>query len=153
MSFTTGRNVFLWFIILLNLWVTIGYGWKAINMAIFGTADAFSSNLCPTSIFGGIAYSANLLRKAWFRERERNEMGVLKKRIVEVKEYEHPGANNWNGIIKGRKPGISVNISIPNGAYIMQEDNNMAMLIENEDGNFYLIPRIEAERESSKQEQ
>ena len=69
------------------------------------------------------------------------------------KEYEHPGANNWNGIIKGRKPGISVNISIPNGAYIMQEDNNMAMLIENEDGNFYLIPRIEAERESSKQEQ
>ena len=141
-SFTTGRNVFLWFIILLNLWVTIGYGWKAINMAIFGTADAFSSNLCPTSIFGGIAYSANLLRKAWFRERERNEMGVLKKRIVEVKEYEHPGANNWNG-----------NISIPNGAYIMQEDNNMAMLIENEDGNFYLIPRIEAERESSKQEQ
>lgn len=29
----------------------------------------------------------------------------------------------------------------------------MAMLIENEDGNFYLIPRIEAERESSKQEQ
>ena len=91
-SFTTGRNVFLWFIILLNLWVTIGYGWKAINMAIFGTADAFSSNLCYTSIFGGIAYSANLLRKAWFRERERNEMGVLKKRIVEVKEYEHPGA-------------------------------------------------------------
>ena len=133
--------------------MTIGYGWKAINMAIFGTADAFSSNLCYTSIFGGIAYSANLLRKAWFRERERNEMGVLKKRIVEVKEYEHPGANNWNGIIKGRKPGISVNISIPNGAYIMQEDNNMAMLIENEDGNFYLIPRIEAERESSKQEQ
>lgn len=77
----------------------------------------------------------------------------MKKRIVEVKAYEHPGANNWNGIIKGRKPGISVNISIPNGAYIMQEDNNMAMLIENEGGDFYLIPRIEAERESSKQEQ
>lgn len=97
--------------------------------------------------------SDNSNYKVWFRERERNETGVLKKRIVEVKEYEHPGANNWNGIIKGRKPGISVNISIPNGAYIMQEDNNMAMLIENEDGNFYLIPRIEAERESSKQEQ
>lgn len=29
----------------------------------------------------------------------------------------------------------------------------MAMLIENEGGDFYLIPRIEAERESSKQEQ
>lgn len=102
---------------------------------------------------GGIAYSTNLLRTAWLKERERNETGVLKKRIVEVKAYEHPGANNWNGIIKGRKPGISVNISIPNGAYIMQEDNNMAMLIENEGGDFYLIPRIEAERESSKQEQ
>lgn len=152
-SFTTGRNVFLWFIILLNLWLTSVYGWKSINMAIHGTADAFSSNLCPTSVFGGIAYSTNLLRTAWLKERERNETGVLKKRIVEVKAYEHPGANNWNGIIKGRKPGISVNISIPNGAYIMQEDNNMAMLIENEGGDFYLIPRIEAERESSKQEQ
>lgn len=53
-SFTTGRNVFLWFIILLNLWVTISYGWKAINMAIFGTADAFSSNLCPTSVLEGL---------------------------------------------------------------------------------------------------
>lgn len=58
-----------------------------------------------------------------------------------------------DGIIKGRKPGISVNISIPNGAYIMQEDNNMAMLIKNEDGDFYLIPRMEADRDSSKQEQ
>ena len=96
---------------------------------------------------------STMSRTAWLKERERNETGVLKKRIVEVKAYEHPGANNWNGIIKGRKPGISVNISIPNGAYIMQEDNNMAMLIENEGGDFYLIPRIEAERESSKQEQ
>ena len=80
-SFTTGRNVFLWFIILLNLWLTSVYGWKSINMAIHGTADAFSSNLCPTSVFGGIAYSTNLLRTAWLKERERNETGVLKKRI------------------------------------------------------------------------
>ena len=109
--------------------------------------------ICVLHLFLEIAYSTNLLRKAWFRERERNETGVLKKRIVEVKAYEHPGANNWNGIIKGRKPGISVNISIPNGAYIMQEDNNMAMLIKNEDGDFYLIPRMEADRDSSKQEQ
>ena len=61
-SFTTGRNVFLWFIILLNLWVTISYGWKAINMAIFGTADAFSSNLCPTSAFPFCFYPWNQVK-------------------------------------------------------------------------------------------
>ena len=39
------------------------------------------------------------------------------------------------------------------GKEIIKEDNNMAMLIKNEDGDFYLIPRMEADRDSSKQEQ
>ena len=77
----------------------------------------------------------------------------MKKRIVEVQQYKHQGANNVDGIIKGKNPEINVKISIENGAEIIKEDNNMAMLIKNEAGDFYLIPRMEADRDSSKQEQ
>ena len=150
---TTGKNVFLWLLILLNLWVTIGYSWKAINTGINGTVGAFSDNVWAASLFGGIAYAIHLVRKEWFRERESNEKGVLKKRIVEVQQYKHQGANNVDGIIKGKNPEINVKISIENGAEIIKEDNNMAMLIKNEEVDFYLIPRMEADRDSSKQEQ
>ncbi len=93
-SFTTGRNVFLWFIILLNLWLTSVYGWKAINMAIFGTADAFSSNLCPTSVFEGLLILRIFCVRHGLEKEKEMKRGFEKKRIVEVKEYEHPGANN-----------------------------------------------------------
>ena len=77
---------------------------------------------------------------------------VLKKKIVKMEKYHYVDSSKI-GTIEGRTAGDFLDVSIARNLKKIQADNNMAMLIENEDGNFYLIPRIEAERESSKQEQ
>lgn len=60
-DFTTGRNVFLWVLILFNLWMTIVCAWKTVTTGISGEVDSFSSNICYLSIFGGATYGGNLL--------------------------------------------------------------------------------------------
>ena len=69
-DFTTGRNVFLWVLILFNLWMTIVCAWKTVTTGISGEVDSFSSNICYLSIFGGATYGGNLLRRTWLRERK-----------------------------------------------------------------------------------
>ena len=39
-DFTTGRNVFLWVLILFNLWMTIVCAWKTVTTGISGEVDS-----------------------------------------------------------------------------------------------------------------
>lgn len=50
------------------------------------------------------------------------------------------------GTIEGRTAGDFLDVSIARNLKKIQADNNMAMLIENEGRDFYLIPRMETEK-------
>ena len=144
-DFTTGRNVFLWVLILFNLWMTIVCAWKTVTTGISGEVDSFSSNICYLSIFGGATYGGNLLCRTWLRERKQYETGVLKKKIVKMEKYHYVDSSKI-GSIEGRTAGDFLDVSIARNLKKIQADNNMAMLIENEGRDFYLIPRMETEK-------
>ena len=150
-DFTTGRNVFLWVLILFNLWMTIVCAWKAVTTGISGEVDSFSSNICYLSIFGGATYGGNLLRRTWLRERKQYETGVLKKKIVKMEKYHYVDSSKI-GTIEGRTVGDFLDVSIARNLKKIQADNNMALLIENEGRDFYLIPRMEAEKKYNQEE-
>ncbi len=56
------------------------------------------------------------------------------------------------GTIEGRTAGDFLDVSIARNLKKIQADNNMAMLIENEGRDFYLIPRMEAEKKYNQEE-
>ena len=80
-DFTTGRNVFLWVLILFNLWMTIVCAWKTVTTGISGEVDSFSSNICMLSLFIGITYLCHSMRTYLIEEKRLYEKGELKKRL------------------------------------------------------------------------
>jgi hypothetical protein len=91
------------------------------------------------------------LRRTWLRERKQYETGVLKKKIVKMEKYHYVDSSKI-GTIEGRTAGDFLDVSIARNLKKIQADNNMAMLIENEGRDFYLIPRMEAEKKYNQEE-
>ena len=151
-DYTDAKNVFWWIMIFLNLLFVIIWAGKTINMVIYGDAISVFSEICILSIFIGITYFCNYIRTYLIKEKQQYEKGELKKKIVQVKRCGSSSQNGSYGEIEERNTGNTVNITFRGDERKVYRYDRMAMLVESEDMQFFLIPTMEAERDSNQEE-
>ena len=123
-DYTEAKNVFWWIMIFLNLFFVIIWAGKTINMGINGEA---------------------------FSEKRLYEKGELKKKIVQVKKCGSSSQGGSYGVIEERNTVNTINITFRGDERKVYRYDRMAMLVEREDMEFFLIPTMEAERDSNQE--
>ena len=151
-DYTEAKNVFWWIMIFLNLFFVIIWAGKTINMVIYGDAISVFSEIGILSLFMGITCFCNYVRAYLIKAKQQYEKGELKKKIVQVKRCGSSSQNGSYGVIEERNTGNTVNITFRGDERKVYRYDRMAMLVEREDMQFFLIPTMEAERDSDQEE-
>ena len=151
-DYTEAKNVFWWIMIFLNLLFVIIWAGKTINMVIYGDAISVFSEIVILSLFMGITCFCNYVRAYLIKAKQQYEKGELKKKIVQVKRCGSSSQNGSYGVIEERNTGNTVNITFRGDERKVYRYDRMAMLVESEDMQFFLIPTMEAERDSDQEE-
>ena len=154
-DYTPAKNVVLWILFFFNLFIVIALGCELIRIGISGDDGAFLDDIFLLSVFIIITYIVHVMRLYNIECKQQYEQGELKKSIVKVQRcgfHSQGGAGSY-GIIEERDTGNTVSISLHGDESKILRYQNMAMLVEREDMEFFLLPTMEADRDSSKQEQ
>lgn len=151
-DYTEAKNVFWWIMIFLNLFFVIIWAGKTINVGINGEAFSLFSNICMLSLFIGITYLCHSMRTYLIEEKRLYEKGELKKKIVQVKKCGSSSQGGSYGVIEERNTVNTINITFRGDERKVYRYDRMAMLVEREDMQFFLIPTMEAERDSDQEE-
>jgi hypothetical protein len=122
-------------------------------VGISGDDGAFLDDIFLLSVFIIITYIVHIMRLFNIECKQQYEQGELKKSIVKVQRCgSHSQGNAGSyGIIEERDTGKTVYVSLRGDESKIYRYQNMAMLVEREDMEFYLIPTMEAERESNQE--
>ena len=121
-------------------------------MVIYGDAISVFSEIGILSLFMGITCFCNYVRAYLIKAKQQYEKGELKKKIVQVKRCGSSSQNGSYGVIEERNTGNTVNITFRGDERKVYRYDRMAMLVESEDMQFFLIPTMEAERDSDQEE-
>ena len=154
-DYTPAKNVVLWILFFFNLFIVIALGCELIRIGISGDDGKFFDDIFLLSVFIIITYIVHIMRLFNIECKQQYEQGELKKSIVKVQRcgfHSQGGAGSY-GIIEERDTGNTVSISLHGDESKILRYQNMAMLVEREDMEFFLLPTMEADRDSSKQEQ
>ena len=154
-DYTPAKNVVLWILFFFNLFIVIALGCELIRIGISGDDGKFFDGTVSVSAFIIITYIVHVMRLYNIECKQQYEQGELKKSIVKVQRcgfHSQGGAGSY-GIIEERDTGKTVSISLHGDESKILRYQNMAMLDEREDMEFFLLPTMEADRDSSKQEQ
>jgi len=154
-DYTPAKNVVLWILFCFNLFIVIALGCATIRVGISGDDGKFFDGTVSVSAFIIITYIVHVMRLYNIECKQQYEQGELKKSIVKVQRcgfHSQGGAGSY-GIIEERDTGNTVSISLHGDESKILRYQNMAMLVEREDMEFFLLPTMEADRDSSKQEQ
>ena len=154
-DYTPAKNVVLWILFCFNLFIVIALGCELIRIGISGDDGKFFDGTVSVSAFIIITYIVHIMRLFNIECKQQYEQGELKKSIVKVQRcgfHSQGGAGSY-GIIEERDTGNTVSISLHGDESKILRYQNMAMLVEREDMEFFLLPTMEADRDSSKQEQ
>ena len=154
-DYTPAKNVVLWILFCFNLFIVIALGCELIRIGISGDDGKFFDGTVSVSAFIIITYIVHVMRLYNIECKQQYEQGELKKSIVKVQRcgfHSQGGAGSY-GIIEERDTGNTVSISLHGDESKILRYQNMAMLVEREDMEFFLLPTMEADRDSSKQEQ
>ena len=152
-DYTPAKNVVLWILFCFNLFIVIALGCATIRVGISGDDGAFLDDIFLLSVFIIITCIVHIMRLFNIECKQQYEQGELKKSIVKVQRcgfHSQGGAGSY-GIIEERDTGNTVSISLHGDESKILRYQNMAMLVEREDMEFYLIPTMEAERESNQE--
>ena len=154
-DYTPAKNVVLWILFFFNLFIVIALGCATIRVGISGDDGKFFDGTVSVSAFIIITYIVHVMRLYNIECKQQYEQGELKKSIVKVQRCgSHSQGNAGSyGIIEERDTGNTVSISLHGDESKILRYQNMAMLVEREDMEFFLLPTMEADRDSSKQEQ
>ena len=154
-DYTPAKNVVLWILFCFNLFIVIALGCATIRVGISGDDGKFFDGTVSVSAFIIITYIVHVMRLYNIECKQQYEQGELKKSIVKVQRCgSHSQGNAGSyGIIEERDTGNTVSISLHGDESKILRYQNMAMLVEREDMEFFLLPTMEADRDSSKQEQ
>ena len=152
-DYTPAKNVVLWILFCFNLFIVIALGCATIRVGISGDDGAFLDDIFLLSVFIIITYIVHIMRLFNIECKQQYEQGELKKSIVKVQRCgSHSQGNAGSyGIIEERDTGKTVYVSLRGDESKIYRYQNMAMLVEREDMEFYLIPTMEAERESNQE--
>ena len=152
-DYTPAKNVVLWILFCFNLLIVIALGCATIRVGISGDDGAFLDDIFLLSVFIIITYIVHIMRLFNIECKQQYEQGELKKSIVKVQRCgSHSQGNAGSyGIIEERDTGKTVYVSLRGDESKIYRYQNMAMLVEREDMEFYLIPTMEAERESNQE--
>ena len=152
-DYTPAKNVVLWILFCFNLFIVIALGCATIRVGISGDDGAFLDDIFLLSVFIIITYIVHIMRLFNIECKQQYEQGELKKSIVKVQRcgsHRQGNAGSY-GIIEERDTGKTVYVSLRGDESKIYRYQNMAMLVEREDMEFYLIPTMEAERESNQE--
>ena len=152
-DYTPAKNVVLWILFFFNLFIVIALGCELIRIGISGDDGKFFDGTVSVSAFIIITYIVHIMRLFNIECKQQYEQGELKKSIVKVQRCgSHSQGNAGSyGIIEERDTGKTVYVSLRGDESKIYRYQNMAMLVEREDMEFYLIPTMEAERESNQE--
>ena len=150
-DYTPAKNVVLWILFCFNLFIVIALGCATIRVGISGDDGAFLDDIFLLSVFIIITYIVHIMRLFNIECKQQYEKGELKKKIVQVKRCGSSSQNGSYGEIEERDTGKTVYVSLRGDESKIYRYQNMAMLVEREDMEFYLIPTMEAERESNQE--
>ena len=152
-DYTPAKNVVLWILFCFNLFIVIALGCELIRIGISGDDGKFFDGTVSVSAFIIITYIVHVMRLYNIECKQQYEQGELKKSIVKVQRCgSHSQGNAGSyGIIEERDTGKTVYVSLRGDESKIYRYQNMAMLVEREDMEFYLIPTMEAERESNQE--
>ena len=152
-DYTPAKNVVLWILFCFNLFIVIALGCATIRVGISGDDGAFLDDIFLLSVFIIITYIVHIMRLFNIECKQQYEQGELKKSIVKVQRCgSHSQGNAGSyGIIEERDTGKTVYVSLRGDESKIYRYQNMAMLVEREDMEFYLIPTMEAERDSNQE--
>ena len=152
-DYTPAKNVVLWILFFFNLFIVIALGCELIRIGISGDDGKFFDGTVSVSAFIIITYIVHVMRLYNIECKQQYEQGELKKSIVKVQRCgSHSQGNAGSyGIIEERDTGKTVYVSLRGDESKIYRYQNMAMLVEREDMEFYLIPTMEAERESNQE--
>ena len=152
-DYTPAKNVVLWILFCFNLFIVIALGCELIRIGISGDDGKFFDGTVSVSAFIIITYIVHIMRLFNIECKQQYEQGELKKSIVKVQRCgSHSQGNAGSyGIIEERDTGKTVYVSLRGDESKIYRYQNMAMLVEREDMEFYLIPTMEAERESNQE--
>ena len=152
-DYTPAKNVVLWILFFFNLFIVIALGCELIRIGISGDDGKFFDGTVSVSAFIIITYIVRVMRLYNIECKQQYEQGELKKSIVKVQRCgSHSQGNAGSyGIIEERDTGKTVYVSLRGDESKIYRYQNMAMLVEREDMEFYLIPTMEAERESNQE--
>ena len=152
-DYTPAKNVVLWILFFFNLFIVIALGCELIRIGISGDDGKFFDGTVSVSVFIIITYIVHAMRLDNIECKQQYEQGELKKSIVKVQRcgfHSQGGAGSY-GIIEERDTGNTVSISLHGDESKILRYHNMAMLVEREDMEFFLLPTMEAERESNQE--
>ena len=152
-DYTPAKNVVLWILFFFNLFIVIVLGCELIRIGISGDDGKFFDGTVSVSAFIIITYIVHVMRLYNIECKQQYEQGELKKSIVKVQRcgfHSQGGAGSY-GIIEERDTGNTVSISLHGDESKILRYHNMAMLVEREDMEFFLLPTMEAERESNQE--
>ena len=91
------------------------------------------------------------MRTYLIEEKRLYEKGELKKKIVQVKKCGSSSQGGSYGVIEERNTVNTINITFRGDERKVYRYDRMAMLVEREDMQFFLIPTMEAERDSNQE--